>query len=81
MSYRFPYISSEVSGTTVGKPLMPVRLTRKAFSLEHLALLDTGSEANVLPYSMGVQLGGNWENNPLCHHLVEHLEVSRPVDF
>ena len=42
-------------------PQLPLSLIHRGSSVEVLALLDTGASVNVLPYSVGVQLGASWE--------------------
>jgi hypothetical protein len=42
-------------------PQLPLSLTYRDSSLEVLGLLDTGASVNVLPHSVGVQLGAIWE--------------------
>jgi hypothetical protein len=42
-------------------PQLPLSLTYRGSSIEISALLDTGASVNVLPYSVGVQLGAIWE--------------------
>ncbi|BAZ69425.1 hypothetical protein NIES4106_41970 [Fischerella sp. NIES-4106] len=42
-------------------PQLPLSLTYRGSLVEVLALLDTGASVNVLPYSVGVQLGAIWE--------------------
>jgi hypothetical protein len=42
-------------------PQLPLSLTYRDTSIEVAALLDTGASVNVLPYSLGVQLGAIWE--------------------
>jgi hypothetical protein len=42
-------------------PQLPLALTYRDSSIEVSALLDTGASVNVLPYSIGVQLGAVWE--------------------
>jgi Aspartyl protease len=42
-------------------PQLPLSLTYRGALVEVLALLDTGASVNVLPYSVGVQLGASWE--------------------
>lgn len=41
-------------------PLLPIKLTA-ARSISASGLLDTGATVNVLPYSVGEQLGAVWE--------------------
>lgn len=42
-------------------PQLPLSLTYRDSTVEVLALLDTGASVNVLPYSVGVELGAVWE--------------------
>lgn len=42
-------------------PQLPLSLIHRGASVEVSALLDTGASVNVLPYSIGVQLGAAWE--------------------
>lgn len=42
-------------------PQLPLFLSYQGSSIEVSALLDTGASVNVLPYSIGVQLGAVWE--------------------
>jgi hypothetical protein len=42
-------------------PQLPLSLKYRGSLVEILALLDTGSSVNVLPYSVDVQLGAVWE--------------------
>jgi hypothetical protein len=41
-------------------PFLPITLSR-ASSVESMALLDTGSSVNVLPFHIGEELGAIWE--------------------
>ena len=42
-------------------PQLPLALTYQGASVEVSALLDTGASVNVLPHSIGIQLGAVWE--------------------
>jgi hypothetical protein len=42
-------------------PQLPLCLTYRGSSVEVSALLDTGASVNVLPYSVGAELGAVWE--------------------
>lgn len=48
-------------GASDALPQLPLILTYRNSSVEVLALLDTGASVNVLPYSIGVQLGAVWQ--------------------
>jgi hypothetical protein len=48
-------------GVSDALPQLPLSLTYRDSAVEVLGLLDTGASVNVLPYSVGVQLGATWE--------------------
>lgn len=48
-------------GFTDALPQLPLILIRGNTSVEVTGLLDTGASVNVLPYSIGRQLGAVWE--------------------
>jgi hypothetical protein len=48
-------------GVSDALPQLPLILMYRNSSVDVLALLDTGASVNVLPYSIGVQLGAVWE--------------------
>ena len=52
-----PYI--QVDGQWM--PYLPIALRRDGRVVEVNGLVDSGSAANILPYSVGAQLGGVWE--------------------
>lgn len=59
---QFPYISGEPALGEAGfRPQMPITLTHQQSSIIASALLDTGATVNVLPYSLGLELGYIWE--------------------
>jgi hypothetical protein len=59
---QFPYIAvKNARGETALRPLLPVTLAYSGTTVETNGLLDTGADVNVLPYHLGVTLGGNWE--------------------
>lgn len=59
---RFSYTTIiDPSGERLVRPIVSVSLTsRKRFTAD--GLLDTGADANVLPYQLGVDLGANWDD-------------------
>ncbi len=50
-------------------PMLPISLKREEKSVESIGLLDTGSTVNLLPYSLGIELGGIWENQMIMPNL------------
>jgi hypothetical protein len=58
---QFPYVPRDPSlGQASLAPLLPLTLIG-AQSVTTSALVDSGAAVNVLPYSLGVQLGFDWD--------------------
>lgn len=59
---RFPFLDADPTqpGASL-MPLLPLTLTNGTRELTASGLLDTGAAVNVLPYSIGVELGFRWE--------------------
>lgn len=51
-------------GLTVLMPMIPVRLSRQAHSLDAVGLVDSGAMISVLPFDLGVRLGLDWNAQP-----------------
>lgn len=61
-SQRFDFTQGfDAFGVSDALPQLPLTLIHRDSSVEVSALLDTGASVNVLPYSVGVQLGAVWE--------------------
>ncbi|MBE9170448.1 retroviral-like aspartic protease [Pleurocapsales cyanobacterium LEGE 06147] len=59
---RFPFTEKQdVFGITDAVPQLPLILIRGNTSVKITGILDTGASVNVLPYSIGKQLGAIWE--------------------
>ncbi|MBD2202564.1 retroviral-like aspartic protease [Calothrix sp. FACHB-1219] len=59
---RFPFIEArDAFGDIDAVPQLPLTLAYRNSILEVSGLLDTGASINVLPYSLGIQLGAVWE--------------------
>jgi hypothetical protein len=57
-SQRFNFIEEfDAFGVGDAVPKMPLTLTYRNSSIDIVALLETGASVNVLPYSLGIQLG------------------------
>lgn len=60
---RFPYVSRGTSGAVSDlAPLLPIRLDRNRVSLDVVALVDSGATISVLPWSVGVRFGIDWDS-------------------
>ncbi len=71
---RFPYVVRDPLAGPLGiAPMLPVTLTHGSARVDVLGLLDSGSAVNVLPLSVGRQLGGDWNRLPRVGPLVGAL--------
>lgn len=75
-SHRFLFTErTDITGHSSTLPYLPLTLTNGKYSLEVMALLDTGASVNVLPYEIGLQLGAVWESQtvevPLSGNLAQ----------
>lgn len=61
-SQKFPFVEAcDALGSIDAVPQLPLTLYYRNSVVEVSGLLDTGASVNVLPYSVGVQLGVVWE--------------------
>jgi hypothetical protein len=71
---RFNFLEGfDTFGVPDALPQLPLSLTYQRSSVEVSALLDTGASVNVLPYSVGVQLGAVWEEQTTSVTLAGNL--------
>lgn len=54
-------------------PLIPITLMYGNVSITGSGLIDTGATVNVLPYSVGVELGANWQDQSVPLRLTGNL--------
>ncbi len=65
---RFSYsVVHRLDGEAVVRPILIFQLVRQGVEVTVSGLLDSGADVNVLPYSVGIALGADWEKmkNPL----------------
>jgi hypothetical protein len=61
-SQRFPFVEGrDAFGDIDAVPQLSLTLANKNSIVQVSGLLDTGASINVLPYSIGIQLGSVWE--------------------
>lgn len=73
-SQQFPFIEArDIYGDSDLVPSLPLTLSYGGKHIEMFGLLDTGSSINVLPYSLGCELGAVWENQTLAVQLAGNL--------
>ena len=71
---RYPFVSGDTTlGEASFRPYLPFTLLNRQFSVRASALLDTGASVNVLPYSVGVELGYDWERQTAALSLTGNL--------
>lgn len=71
---RYPFISSDTAlGEASFRPYLPFNLVYQESSVTASALLDTGASVNVLPYSIGIELGYEWERQTTALSLTGNL--------
>lgn len=59
---RFPFAKSITgAGETKLRPVMPLTLERQGRRITAAARIDSGADVSVLPYSVGLALGANWD--------------------
>jgi hypothetical protein len=58
---QFPYVPRDPTlGTASLAPMLPLTLSSRQ-SISTFGLVDSGAAINVLPYTLGVQLGFDWD--------------------
>ena len=71
---RYPFISSDATlGEASFRPYLPLTLFHQQVSVIASGLLDTGASVNVMPYSIGVELGYEWERQTTALSLTGNL--------
>jgi hypothetical protein len=64
---RFPYqLPSPGLGPVGARPILPFTLSSPTASLTVEGLVDSGAAVNVLPHSVGLRLGLNWNKLPFA---------------
>ena len=71
---RYPFVSSDTTlGEASFRPYLPFALVHQQVSVTSSALLDTGASVNVLPYSVGIELGYEWDRQTTALSLTGNL--------
>lgn len=71
---RYPFVPSDVAlGEASFRPYLPLTLAYQESSIAASGLLDTGASVNVLPYSVGIELGYVWEQQTTALSLTGNL--------
>ena len=79
----FPYLTNlEYAQDSVVRPFLPISIGLEGSVADSLALLDTGSDLNVIPFSLGIRLGADWAQHQPEHKLnglTESLEAKNLI--
>ena len=71
---RYPFVQSDPAlGEASFQPMLPCSLTVGDRTVSMSGLLDTGSSINVFPYSVGRELGYEWERQTTVLDLTGNL--------
>ncbi|GAP93553.1 aspartyl protease family protein [Leptolyngbya sp. NIES-2104] len=71
---RYAFISNDSAPEELGfRPFLPIVLSTEQHTVSSSGLLDTGATVNVLPYSIGVELGYEWERQTKALNLTGNL--------
>ena len=71
---QYPFVEMDPTlGAASRLPYLPLSLTSQGRTISALALIDTGSTVNVLPYDAGLQLGATWEQQATPVRLTGNL--------
>jgi hypothetical protein len=71
---RYPFVPIDlVLGEASFRPYLPLNLIYQQNSVTTSGLLDTGASVNVLPYSIGIELGFEWERQTTSLSLTGNL--------
>ena len=71
---QYPFVEMDPAlGAASRLPYLPLFLASQGRTISALALLDTGSSVNVLPYDAGLQLGALWEQQTTSVRLTGNL--------
>ena len=62
-------------------PRLPLSLRREDRIVELIGLVDSGATVNVLPYELGLQLGGVWEDRRAVIQLAGNLGNQPAMPF
>jgi hypothetical protein len=79
---RFKYsTTSPTQNEFDSLPRMPLSLSRSDQRIEAIGLLDSGATVNVLPYELGLQLEGVWDDRKAIIQLAGNLGNQSAIPF
>jgi hypothetical protein len=79
---RFQYsTTSSTQNEFDSLPRLPLLLCREDCRIEAVGLVDSGATVNVLPYELGLQLGGVWDDRKAVIQLAGNLSNQPAMPF
>jgi hypothetical protein len=79
---RFQYsTTSSTQNEFDSLPRLPLLLHREERRIEGVGLVDSGATVNVLPYELGLQLGGVWDDRRAIIQLAGNLSNQPAMPF
>jgi hypothetical protein len=79
---RFQYsTTSSTQNEFDSLPRLPLLLLREEQNVEVVGLVDSGATVNVLPYELGLQLGGVWDDRRAIIQLAGNLSSQPAMPF
>ncbi|MGV0025069.1 hypothetical protein [Phormidesmis priestleyi] len=79
---RFQYLTtSSTQNEFDSLPRLSLLLLREAQRVEAVGLVDSGAAVNVLPYELGLQLGGIWDDRRAIIQLTGNLSSRTAIPF
>jgi hypothetical protein len=79
---RFKYsTTSPTQNEFDSLPRVPLSLSRADQRIEAFGLVDSGATVNVLPYELGIHLGGVWDNQRAIIQLAGNLSNQPAMPF
>ncbi len=79
---RFKYsTTSSTQNEFDSLPRIPLVLSRENHSIEANGLVDSGATVNVMPYELGLQLGGIWDEPKAIIQLTGNLSNQPAIPF
>jgi len=79
---RFKYSTTSPSQNEFDSlPRLPLSLHREDQRVETVGLVDSGATVNVLPYDLGLQLGGFWDDRRAIIQLAGNLSNQPAIPF
>lgn len=79
---RFQYSTTSATQNEFDSlPRLPLLLHREEQRVEAVGLVDSGATVNVLPYELGLQLGGIWDDRRAIIQLAGNLSNQSAMPF